>query len=339
MTYRLRIEPSGHEMDIEANETILEAALRHGYALPYSCRSGTCATCKGKIVSGSVDYGEVDDKMLPDTEMEAGYALFCQATPLTDVCIEAREVGAAAGIEIKTLPSRVARIVDLAPEVRALFLQLPSTQEFRFLPGQYIDILLKDGSRRGFSLANIPGPGAQLELHIKHVPSGQFTGHVFSTMKEKDILRFEGPLGTFFIRDDWPERPLLLAATGTGFAPLKGMLEQLFANGDGRDIHLYWGVRYPQEFYYQDLLKQWQMEHANFHFHPVVSRPDDSWTGRTGYITAAITQDFPDPKLLVAYLCGHPDMVFDLSQCLEKAGLDGQYIFSDAFVFAKTKTT
>lgn len=337
MSYRLRIEPSGHEMDIAATETILEAALRHGYALPYSCRSGTCATCKGKILSGSVDYGEVDAKMLPDAEMEAGYALFCQATPLTDLSIEAKEVGAAAGIQIKTLPSRVARIVDLAPEVRALFLQIPSSQEFHFLPGQYIDILLKDGSRRGFSLANIPNSEGLLELHIKHVPGGQFTGHVFSGMKEKDILRFEGPLGTFFIREEFPERPLLMAATGTGFAPIKGMLQQLFTKGEQREIHLYWGVRYAQEFYYQELLQEWQSAHPNFHFTPIVSRPDAAWTGRSGYITEAILADFPAPKDFVAYLCGHPDMVYDLSQRLQQAGLDSNYVFSDAFVFAKSK--
>ncbi|MCE5393206.1 MAG: CDP-6-deoxy-delta-3,4-glucoseen reductase [Acidithiobacillus sp.] len=339
MIYRLRIEPSGHEMDIAPTETILEAALRHGYALPYSCRAGTCATCKGKIVSGSVDYGEVDAKMLSDDEIAQGYALFCQATPLGDVTIEAKEVGAAAGIQIKTLPSRVARIVDLAPDVRAIFLQLPSTEEFHYLPGQYIDILLKDGSRRGFSIASTPSPGGQLELHIKRVPGGRFTEHVFSTMKEKDILRFEGPLGTFFVREDPEQRPLLMAATGTGFAPIKGMLQQLFANSDPRPIYFYWGVRYPQDFYYQDLLQEWQHRHSHFHLIQVVSRPDASWKGRCGYITDAILQDFPTIGKFSAYLCGHPDMVFDLSAQLEKAGIDSQDIYADAFVFAKGKSS
>ncbi|MFA5731833.1 MAG: 2Fe-2S iron-sulfur cluster-binding protein, partial [Acidithiobacillus sp.] len=273
MPYRLRIEPSGHEMDCDRDETILEAALRHGFHIPYGCRNGTCATCKGRILSGEVDYGKVEEKILSAAEKDAGLALFCQAIPLSDVTIEVREIGATKDIQIKTLPSRVARIVDLAPDVRAVFLKIPTTERLQFLPGQYIDILLKDGGRRGFSLANMPGEDALLELHIKRVPGGVFTGHVFSAMKEKDILRFEGPLGTFFIRQE-STRPLLMVATGTGFAPMKAMLESLFAQGSIRPIHFYWGVRHPEDFYYQDLLREWQARHDYFQVTRIVSRPD-----------------------------------------------------------------
>ncbi|MBU2806330.1 CDP-6-deoxy-delta-3,4-glucoseen reductase [Acidithiobacillus ferridurans] len=338
MTYRLRIEPSGHEMDCDRDETILEAALRHGFHIPYGCRNGTCATCKGRILSGEVDYGKVEEKILSAAEKDAGLALFCQAMPLSDVTIEVREIGATKDIQIKTLPSRVARMVDLAPDVRAVFLKIPTTERLQFLPGQYIDILLKDGGRRGFSLANIPGEDALLELHIKRVPGGVFTGHVFSAMKEKDILRFEGPLGTFFIRQE-STRPLLMVATGTGFAPIKAMLESLFAQGCIRPIYFYWGVRHPEDFYYQDLLREWQARHDHFQVTRIVSRPDASWSGATGYVTAQVIHDFPDASLLDAYICGHPDMVFSLSAALQGAGLNPEHIYADAFVFAKAKTS
>ena len=338
MPYRLRIEPSGHEMDCDTDETILEATLRHGFHIPYGCRNGTCATCKGRILSGEVDYGKVEEKILSEAEKDAGLALFCRAIPLSDVTIEIREIGATKDIQIKTLPSRVARIVDLAPDVRAVFLKIPTTERLQFLPGQYIDILLKDGGRRGFSLANLPGEDALLELHIKRVPGGVFTGHVFGAMKEKDILRFEGPLGTFFIRQE-STRPLLMVATGTGFAPIKAMLESLFAQGSKRPIHFYWGVRHPEDFYYQDLLREWQAHHDYFQVTRIVSRPDTSWSGATGYVTAQVVHDFPDASALDAYICGHPDMVFSLSAALQGAGLNPEHIYADAFVFAKAKTS
>jgi len=338
MTYRLRIEPSGHEMDCDADETILEAALRHGFNIPFSCRNGACGACKGRILEGRVDYGDAEEKALSAGEKEAGMALFCQAMPLSDVVIEVREIGAAKDIQIKTLPARVARMVDLAPDVRALFLKIPASERLQFLPGQYIDILLKDGGRRGFSLANSPANDEFLELHIKRVAGGQFTTHVFAQMKEKDILRFEGPLGTFFVRQD-SRRPLLMVATGTGFAPIKGMLEALFAQGDDRPIHFYWGVRHAEDFYYQDLLMEWQRQHPHFRLIQVVSRPDAAWSGRSGYVIPQVLADIPDPGAFDVYICGHPDMVMDLSRALQDAGLNAEHIFADAFVFAKAKST
>jgi len=336
MPFRLRIEPSGHDLDIEADETILEAALRQGFNLPYSCRSGTCGTCKGRLLSGQVDYGEVDEKVLSAQERASGLALFCQAMPVSDVTVEIQEIGAARGIVIKTLPARVHRIEDLAPDVRALFLKIPATEKLPFLPGQYIDILLKDGARRGFSLANTPNSDGILELHIKRVPGGRFTTQVFEQMKEKDILRFEGPLGTFFIREE-STRPLLMAATGTGFAPIKGMLQWLRERDTQRPIQLYWGVRHPQDFYYEELLREWEEVFTDFTVHKIVSRPDAQWTGAQGYITEHILRDFPDPSEFDAYICGHPDMCVSLAERLRAAGLDEEHIYADAFVFAKSK--
>lgn len=333
MTYTVRIEPSGHEMQVESGETLIEAALRQGLNFPYSCRNGSCASCKGKIVTGDVDYGTYQAYALTEEEKDVGMALFCRATPKSNLVVEVREIGAAKDIPVKILPSRVAKIEDLAPDVRAVFLKPPATERLQFLAGQYIDILLKDGKRRGFSLANSPLNDELLELHIKRVKGGEFTEHVFTTLKEKDIWRFEGPLGSFYLRLE-SERPMVMMATGTGFAPIKGMLEYGFAEGLNRPVHLYWGVRYEQDFYRLDLIESWKAAHPNFTFIPVVSRPTESWTGRSGYITDAFVQDFEDLSAFEAYLCGHPEMVAEGARRMQAKGLPGEHIFSDAFTFA-----
>lgn len=333
MTYKVRIEPSGHEMHVEPGETLLEAALRQGFNFPYGCRNGACGSCKGKIVSGEVDYGQYQAYTLTEEEKALGMALFCAATPCSDLVVEVREIGAAKDIQVKTLPARVARIEDLTPDVRAVYLKPPATERLQFLAGQYIDILLKNGKRRGFSLAGSPLNDEFLELHIKRVKGGEFTEHVFTTLKEKDIWRFEGPLGSFYLRLD-TDRPIVMMATGTGFAPIKGMLEYGFAEGLNRPVHLYWGVRYEHDFYRLELIREWQAAHPQITFVPVVSRPSETWTGRTGYVTEAIMQDFADLSGFDAYLCGHPEMVAEGARRLQEKGLPGERIFSDAFTFA-----
>ena len=198
MTFKVRIEPSGHAFTVAEQETVLEGALRHGYTLPYSCRNGSCGTCKGRLLAGDIDYGRYEDKALSAQERAAGLALFCQAVPRSDVVIEARELAAVAGITIKTLPARVMKMERAADDVMILSLKLPANQRLQFLAGQYLDILLKANQRRSFSLANPPHADEFLQLHIRRVPNGLFTTHVFTQMKEKDLLRLRGPMGTFF---------------------------------------------------------------------------------------------------------------------------------------------
>ncbi len=173
--------------------------------------------------------------------------------------IEAREINAGQDIAVRTLPCRVERRELLAPDVMRLFLKLPNTERLQFLAGQYVDILLADGRRRGFSLANPPHADDFLELHVRHVPGGFFTGYVFERMKDKALLRFQGPLGTFFLREDSP-RPIILIGGGTGFAPLKGMLEHAFHIGLDRPLHLYWGARAKADLYLDELPRRWEAE-------------------------------------------------------------------------------
>jgi CDP-4-dehydro-6-deoxyglucose reductase, E3 len=277
MSHQVTIQPSGHQFTVQSGETVLEAALRENFALPYGCRNGACGACKGKVLEGDIDYGAYQAATLPDSDKQRGLALFCTAKPLSDLVIEAKEISAAKDIPVKTLPCRVERMEKLADDVMALWLKLPSNERLQFLPGQYIDFLLKDGKQRSFSLANAPDEDALLELHIRRVPGGSFTEHVFSTMKAKDIMRIHGPLGSFFLRES--DKPIIFLAGGTGFAPIKSILAHAFQHGIDRQMVLYWGVKTRADLYMGALAAEWQAAHANLSFIPVLSEPTpaDAW--------------------------------------------------------------
>ncbi|HUW97669.1 MAG TPA: CDP-6-deoxy-delta-3,4-glucoseen reductase [Acidiferrobacter sp.] len=333
---KVRIEPSGHEYDTAPGETILEAALREGFHLPYSCRNGTCGTCKGRVLSGAVVHKEYEPKALSAAERASGKALFCRAVPEGPVVIEAREVGAAKGIMIKTLPCRVARMEKLAPDVMRLMLKLPQNERLQYLAGQYVDILLKNGCRRSFSLANAPGDDEFLELHVRHVVGGQFSGHVFQDMKERALLRFEGPLGTFFLRAD-SAAPVILLAGGTGFAPMKAILEQAFQAGSKRPLHLYWGARTRADLYLHDLALLWARTYPYFHYTPVLSQPDpaDEWVGRAGFVHAAVAADVGDLSGYEVYASGPPQMIEAAKELFRNHGLREEALYYDTFDYAK----
>ncbi len=306
----ITLRPSGLQFRTDEGESVLVAALRQGYVLPYGCKNGACGSCKAKILEGRVDYGVYQQKALTELEKSQGKALLCQAKPLGDLVIEARTIGAARGIQIKTLPCRVQKLERLADDVIVLQLKLPANERLEFLAGQYLEFLLRDGSRRSFSMANPPHAGELLELHVRHVAGGQFTDHVFGKMKERDILRFEGPLGTFFLREE-SAKPVVFVASGTGFAPIKAILEHAFHTGIARPMTLYWGGRRPKDLYLNALPERWTAEHANFRYVPVISDalPEDDWRGRTGFVHRAVMEDFPDLSAYQVYACGVPVMV------------------------------
>jgi CDP-4-dehydro-6-deoxyglucose reductase len=333
MAFQITIRPSNRRFTAEPGETVLAAAMREGITLPYGCRNGACGSCKGKLLEGQVDYGQYAAHILPDYEKKLGFALFCQAKPLSDLVVEARIISATGEIPIKKLPCRVQRIERPAADVAVLYLTLPANERLQFLSGQYLEIILRDGKRRAYSMANPPEDDAHLELHVRNMPGGAFTDYVFARMKEKDILRFEGPLGTFFLREDG-DKPMLLVASGTGFAPIKSILLHAFHRGTGRQMVLYWGGRRPSDLYMSDLCRRWQAQHDNFSFVPVVSDalPEDGWQGRTGFVHRAVMEDFPDLSGYQVYACGAPIVVESAhkdftSQC----GLPEDEFFSDAF--------
>ena len=335
MPFKIRNQSSGREFNAEEKETVLAAALRQGVMLPYSCRTGICGTCKGKVLAGQVDYGTYEAKAMSETERQQGHALFCQAKPLSDLVIEAREIAAARDIPIRIMPARVARMEKLADDVMRLSLKLADGQRLQYLAGQYIDILLSGNQRRSFSLATSPLSDELLQLHIRHVPGGFFTDHVFTKMQEKDLLRFQGPFGIFFLREE-SDRPAILVAGGTGIAPIKGILEYAFAKGVTRPLHLYWGVRAKRDLYLPDLPQAWVREHRNFKFTPVLSepRPEDRWDGRQGWVHEAVAADYPDLSGYEVYAAGPPPMIDALKDMVKKHGLPEDRLYYDSFEFA-----
>lgn len=336
MLYHITIQPSGHEFQVAANESVLDAALREkGSVLPYGCRNGTCGSCMGTILSGEVAYPDGRPPGLSESEQAGGKVLLCQARPRSDLVIEAREVKTGGDIAVRMLPCRVEQRELLAPDVMRLFLKLPNNERLQFLAGQYVDILLADGRRRGFSLANPPHADELLELHVRHVPGGVFTDYVFDKMKDKALLRFQGPLGTFFLREDSP-RPIILMGGGTGFAPLKGMLEHVFHIELDRPLHLYWGARAKVDLYLDELPRRWAADHPNFRYTPVLSEPrlEDGWLGRTGWVHEAVAADYPDLSGYDVYMSGPPPMIEAARTAFFAQGLPAEQLFYDSFEFS-----
>jgi CDP-4-dehydro-6-deoxyglucose reductase, E3 len=330
------IKPSDHTFDCAADETILQAAMRADLMIPYGCRNGACGTCKGRILAGRVDYGPVQPTTLTETDKQNGLALFCCARPLEDVTIEVREVRRAGDIQIKRLPCRVESITRAAHDVAIVRLKLPSTERLQFLAGQYIDFLLKDGKRRSFSLATPPHRDELLELHIRHVPKGFFTDQLFTTYKGREILRMEGPLGAFYLRED-SDKPIIFVAGGTGFAPIKAMIEHALYSHVDRPMVLYWGARAQRDLYLPDLPGTWQQSSPNFTYIPVLSDPlpEDAWSGRTGFVHAAVMADFPDLSGYQVYACGAPPMIDAARRDFTtRCNLPENEFYADSFTYA-----
>jgi CDP-4-dehydro-6-deoxyglucose reductase len=331
MTHRVTLEPSGHSYEVQEGGSILQAGLDAGFMLPYSCRSGVCRTCRGTVLEGKVDYGMVHDTYLPAADKAKGYALLCQAKPLSDLVIEVREVE---GVPPRIIPCRVERLEKPAPDVAVIGLRLPMNENFRFLAGQYIDLLLKDGKRRSYSLATRPDPGGvtALEIHVRHTRGGLFTDHAFTRLKLRDLLRFDGPLGSFYLRED-SGKPVVMVASGTGFAPIKAICEHAFEKNLKRPITLYWGCRAKRDLYMLDVASKWQ--HPGFRFVPVLSDPTPAckWTGRTGFVHRAVMDDFPDLSAVQVYACGAPVMVEAArSDFSLYCSLPAEEFFADSFL-------
>ena len=341
MAYSVSVEPCGVTFAVEADETILAAGIRQGIAMPYGCKDGTCGTCKCKKLSGSVQHGTHLDKALSGEEEVQGMVLTCCATPLSDVQLESKQVTAQGALPIKKLPARVTSLHKVSHDVIVLRLQIPATEPFLYYAGQYVEVLLKDGDRRAYSMASAPQTRASqpgIELHIRHMPGGKFTDVVFGSMKEKDILRVEGPYGSFYLRDS--DKPIVLLASGTGFAPIKALLEHMQAEGIRRPVTLYWGGRRPADLYHAEWLQQQCQAMPQLRYVPVISNaePEDAWTGRTGFVHQAVLEDFSDLSKHEVYACGAP-IVVDSARAAytAQAHLPPDAFYADSFTSAADK--
>lgn len=334
MPFQITLSPSQHRFTAEADDRLLDAGLKQGIGLPFGCKSGVCGACKAKVLSGEVVHRDANENVLTPAERAQGMALLCCASARSPLTVEIREVEGVADYPVRVMPARIQSIELAAPDIAVLMLKLPANENFRYRPGQYIDVLLKDGLRRSFSIANANARDDGIELHIRRVNGGFFTAQVFTTLKARDILRIEGPLGGFYLRDG--NAPVVLLAGGTGFAPIKGIVESAIAARKTRPMHLYWGAHDQAGLYRHELAQAWARQHSWFRYTPVLSgqRPA-GWTGRTGLVHQALMADYPNLGGHQVYACGAPAMVsaaqVDLTR---RCKLPEEAFFSDAFTFS-----
>jgi CDP-4-dehydro-6-deoxyglucose reductase, E3 len=337
MSFQVSVLPSNRSFIATADEPILTAGIRQGVALPYGCKDGACGSCKCKMLEGKVVHGQHQQKALSEEEEAKGYILTCCAKPQTDIVLESRQVTSADAFPIKRMPSRVISLEKKSHDVMAIKLQLPASDTLQYKAGQYIEFILRDGARRCYSMASAPHIAADsktLELHIRHMPGGKFTDHVFGEMKEKEIQRIEGPFGSFYLRED-SQKPLILLASGTGFAPIKAIIEQMQHSGNTRAATLYWGGRRPTDLYLNDWVLAQVAGMPNLRYVPVVSNalPEDAWTGRTGFVHQAVMADFTDLSDTQVYACGAPIVVDSAKADFVKlCQLPADEFYADSFI-------
>jgi len=334
---RFQVKLSGSERSFAVNEgeTVLSAALRQGVMLPYSGKNGTCGSCMGLIQSGEVHYPFNPPMALERSDLAAGRALMCQAEPKGNLVIAVREIEAVRDIEVRKLPARVIEKTVLSSNVVRLRLKLPSAQRLQFLAGQYVDVLLPDGRKRSFSIASCPSLEDEIELHIRHIEGGDFTGFVFDELRERDILRFEGPLGNFFVRNDEPQRPLIMMGGGTGFAPLKSMIENLLESGDRREIRLYWGARTEGGLYLDELPASWARKHPHIHYRRALSENGAANHADhfRGLVHDAVLDENPDLSGFDVYMSGPPAMIDAAKGSFLSHGALNDRLYYDSFEF------
>ena len=337
--FQITVQPSGRAFAATDSETILAAAITAGVGLPYGCKDGACGSCKCKKLSGEVTHDTYSDNALSAQELADGFVLTCRATAHTDVVLESRQVTDASVPPIKKMPVRISALERLSHDVMRVQLQLPANTVFKYFAGQYMEFILRDGSRRAYSIATAPhvqetAPG--LELHIRHMPGGLFTDHVFGAMKEKEIQRVEGPFGSFYLRED-SDKPLIFLASGTGFAPIKGLLAHMQHKGIQRPVSVYWGGRRPEDLYQDAWIQELATTMPNVTYVPVVSNalPEDHWSGRTGFVHQAVLDDFADLSGHEVYACGAPIVVDSArTSYTSQRALPEEAFFADAFTSA-----
>ena len=330
MDYMIRLLPSDAEFQASTNKSILESALESNIHLAYSCRRGDCGACKVKVVDGQVMHTE-SGTGLSTKDIDEGYVLSCLAVPQSSLVLEAEMYPELDGIEQTVLPCKLESIKFPVSDIAILKLRFPPNRKFNYLPGQYIE-LISGEVRRSYSVANAQSSDNCIELHIRKVNGGTFSELVFNKFRLNQLLRMEGPLGTFFIRKS--DAPVIFVAGGTGFAPVKAMVEQLLFEGSGRQIYIYWGVQNSKGFY-SDIPNQWQTEYATVRYVPVVSNDDLDWNGRRGYVHKAVIQDFNDLSGHEVYACGSTAMINAAKSDFIAGGLKAEKYFSDAFVVTK----
>lgn len=333
MSFVITLADENMQFNCQKNQPILDAALKKGITLSYGCKNGLCGSCKGKLLSGEIYYPEGKPGGIDEEEVRQNEALFCKAVPKSDVTIKVKVMDDLPDIEIKTLPAKVKNMEYLSDDVINLILQLPAAESFDFKAGQWVYFVLKDGRKRAFSIANSPNEKNELELQIRHAVGGIFTDFVFNKLETDSLLRIEGPHGTFYFHQN--ERPIILIAGGTGFAPIKGMFEEISQQEIKQPIHLFWGSRAKKDLYQNSLVEHW-VEQFGIRYTPVLSEPDeaDSWQGKTGFVHRAVMQAYPRLEDFAIYMAGPPQMIQSCKESFIQAGLEQDRLYYDSFDYS-----
>ena len=333
MAFRITIEPEKIKFQAEQGETLLEAALRQSVELPYGCRSGNCGSCAARIIKGEVDY-ESQPAALTEERRAQGEAILCKAYPRSDITLYHEHTGDHV-MPVRSLRCRIEEKKQLNHDVIGLKIKLAGDERLQYLAGQYVEFILQDGRRRAFSIANAPHKDELIEFHIRHVPGGVFTDHLFEDMPDRGMLRIEGPMGSFYLRED-SDRPVILMGGGTGFGPLKAIIEHAVYTGFSRPIHLYMGVRALRDLYMQDMVEGWLKQCANLRFIAVLSDalPEDNWQGETGFVHDIVARDHADLSPFDIYMSGPPPMINAALEVFLVQGAQREHMFSDAFEYS-----
>lgn len=328
------LQPAGQVLHPRPGESILDCALRAGVNLPHSCKSGNCGSCMATLVQGEVSYLFGQPMGLNEEDRCNRSVLLCKARAVGDVVVEVQVISRVGQSLVKRLPCRVQEMTLLCHDVMRLVLRLPAVEPLEFLPGQYVDLMLSEGRRRSFSIASSPSETTLLELHVRRVPEGEFTGQVFEQIQPGAVLRLQGPFGQFTLQDS--RRPWLMVAGGTGLAPIKSMLDWALEQAEQRPIRLFWGVRRQEDLYARDILDRYAREFADFAWTPVLSDAleDSAWRGETGLVHQAAIQGVQDLWAYDVYVAGPPALVDAAREEMPEAGANPASMFFDSFDYA-----
>lgn len=330
-SFVVRLLPNGGSFTCADNQSVLDAAVAAGYWLPHSCRAGTCNSCHLKLVEGDVGYKQADELGDP---IPAGQCRTCMAVPQTDLVLEAPTVPKDPGQRVMKTGAKVVDVARPTHDVAVVRLQVPVAAGFAFKAGQYADVLMKDGARRSYSMGNTPNDEGIIEWHIRRVEGGRFSTHVYDKLQPGALLRIEGPFGSFMLQHT--DAPVVLLASGTGYAPIAALLK---THGDElarRGAVLYWGGRVMADLYGVDTVDSWERQYPGVRIVPVLSEAGPEWTGRCGYVHAAVLEDIPDLSGYEVYACGNPLMVDAARNSFTaQGGLSPDQFYADAFVMNK----
>ena len=320
MNYEIDIKPANIKYQASVDSTLLDAALANKLALQYSCKKGSCGVCAAEVLAGTVknEHGEMVD---------SGAVLTCSSYAQSNVTLKANYFAELADIECLTVPCKISSLDFLTDDIIVLTLRLPPTTKFKYLPGQYIDLIAGD-VRRSYSIANAQSTSLGIELHIRLLQDGELST-VLKHSSLNQLMRIEGPKGTFFTRE--AANPIIFLAGGTGFAPVKAMVEGLLADQSQREMYIYWGMPHSSSLY-STIATAWAGEFKHVHYVPVISAEDPSWHGRVGFVHQAVVADFADLSEYHVYACGSPLMIDAAKDAFMAKGLDGAHFYSDAFV-------